>query len=127
MNEFPPSLWLAGAFGVAGILGLTLAQLREWSHRRSIAEAEAIRRAYTRGTVHGLNLGWIHHGRTVAERLDLPLHGFGAECHGCRRIYGIIAGADDEYWTCSSCGHRNPAPLVAEDPTILVTTNLPKS
>lgn len=107
---------------VAGIGRMLAIQSRD--RRRAAA---ALVRARSRGVLHGLNLGWIHHGRAMAEIRRAPVHGYAAECEACQTVFGIVGNASDEYWHCDSCGHRNAAPLVAEDPCLMVTPKPLKS
>jgi len=95
--------------------------------RKEAKHADAIRRAFVRGKIHGLNLGWINHGRELADSTNEPIHGYGAECTKCRAIFGIIADIRDEYWICDECGCQNAAPLVAEEnPMVEVKPKLRK-
>lgn len=82
--------------------------------------AAAVARARHRGVLHGMNIGWIHHGRALAKMSGAAVHGFAGECGKCGNCYGIVAETRDEYWNCSNCGERNPAPLVAQDVTTTV-------
>lgn len=106
---------------VAGMGGMLAARERERGR-----VAAAIDRARHRGVLHGMNLGWIHHGRAMAEIRRIPVHGFAGECAECHTVFGIIAETSDEYWNCRSCGHRNPAPLVAKDPCKLIVSTIRK-
>ena len=89
--------------------------------------AAAVARARHRGVLHGMNIGWIHHGRALAKMSGATVHGFAGECGGCGNCYGIVAQAADEYWSCSNCGHRNPAPLVADDVTTAARPRIRRS
>ena len=107
---------------IACLVGCIGRMLAVQSRDRSRAAA-ALVRARNRGVLHGMNLGWIHHGRAMAQIRRAPVHGYAMECGKCERVFGIVAPTADEYWSCSECGHRNPAPLVAEDPCLLVSVS----
>lgn len=102
---------LLGSIGI----GLIIAHVHDlWKERREKGRediANAIRNARRAGYLQGANntmTVWGAHARAIQ---GVDLHGFAEDCRKCGLITLSLIPASEEYWTCKSCQHRNPAPL----------------
>jgi hypothetical protein len=101
---------------IAFFTGLSIGALtfdlidRHFKKKREKIEVKTLKAHF----VAGLNAGTRNHAIWIRNVIGNDVNGFAMACDKCGQIFATLTGSSEEYCTCPSCKHRNPAPLGLE-------------